>query len=298
MKNVQVLTNPDDISGYVRRLWRTDEFRQSHDDGGIVRDVVDKLATLPRYFYERSDDRAEMGHFTSWWGGIQLRPNDYEKDAVHDLYYFHEMFHAATMPACPGLQYGMYTQKVGNNEGDASVYSEILAYFAMPTLRQKSFQFTIYVDQFLNDPVYRDMWRRNRAEFVDTMKYMRRNVMSADYTPKNTAEEWIHRFADQNRKAGAIWKDRYDEVEQAMWRLRRDCIDQKLGPIKAMDNFMEWVTSDAVTKGTDIPFPDEAHAFADIYWQAKEAYIASTTGRNAGETTQKFNSSGPLTRPP
>lgn len=119
--------------------------------------------------------------------------------------------------------------------------------------------------------------------------HTRRNVMSADYVPKNMAEEWIHRFADQNRKAGAIWKDRYDEVEQAMWRLRQDCVDPKLGYVKAMDNFMEWISSDTITKGTDIPFPDEAHAFADIYWTAKDDYLKSTSRQKIGNTAKEFN---------
>lgn len=274
MKEPIVLISRDDIHAFARNLWRTDDFRQSHDDGGLVFEVVDRLATLPRYFYERSDDRLETGHFTSWWGGIQLRPDDYKQDGVHDVYYLHEMYHAATMPCSPDLIYGAYLQKVSNNESDASVCSEISAYFAMPGLRAKTFGFEIYADRFLKDPLYRALWRNNRREFEELMIIKRRNVMHADYDPQDMPEKWIHLFASQNKDAGPVWRARYDEVEQAMWNLRRACHDSAVGPVKAMTRFMDWITSDAVTNGTTVPFPDEAAAFADIYWRNKDVYTA------------------------
>lgn len=272
MKNVETLITRDEIHAYFRNLWRTDEFRQSHDDGGLVYDAVERLATLPRYVYERSDDRNETGHFTSWWGGIQLRPNDYKSDGVHDLYYLHEIYHAGTMPSCEGLEYPAFLQKLGYNESDASVCSEISAYFAMPGLRKKTFDFEIYADRFLNDPRYQNLWRYNRREFEGTMIIKRRNLMISTYEPQDVPEQWIHMFAKQNKESGPVWKDSFNNIEKATWKLREDCMDPSIGRAKGMQNFMNWLMSDEVTKGTDIPFPDEAKAFADIYWSNKELY--------------------------
>lgn len=33
----------------------------------------------------------------------------------------------------------------------------------------------------------------------------------------------------------------------------------------AMDEFMEWLQSDSITQGTDIPFYEEAVAYAAVY---------------------------------
>jgi hypothetical protein len=277
MKNLKILTEQDEIHAYCRKLWRTDEFRQSHDDGGLVFDVVEKLASLPRYFYERSDDRLETGHFTSWWGGIQLRPDDYKSDGVHDLYYLHEMYHSGTMPCCPDTIYGAFLQKLGNNESDSSVCSEISAYFAMPGLRGKTFDFEIYADRFLSDPTYQSLWRHNRREFEEMMIIKRRNVMHKDFVPQDMPEKWINLFSAQNKESGSVWTDSYNKIEHATWKLRRECLDPSIGRKQAMTNFMGWLTSKNITEGTDIPFPKEAQIFADIYWKNKDIYAKEVT---------------------
>tara|TARA_R110002124_G_scaffold64985_2_gene177199 strand:- start:1831 stop:2727 length:897 start_codon:yes stop_codon:yes gene_type:complete len=272
MKNLEVVTQADEIHAYCQKLWRTDAFKKSYDTGGLVFEVVDKLASLPRYFYERSDDRLETGHFTSWWGGIQLRPNDYKQDGVHDVYYLHEMYHAATMPCCPDLIYGAFLQKLGNNESDASVCSEISAYFEMPELRKETFGFEIYADRFLKDPTYQALWQNNRREFEEMMIIKRRNVMHSTYQPQDMPEKWINLFSSQNKESGTVWTDSYNKIETAMWQLRVESIDSNIGRDQAMKNFMTWLTSDEITNGTDIPFPKEAEVFADIYWRNKKLY--------------------------
>ena len=300
MKNLEILVEPDEIHAFCRKLWRTDDFRQSHDDGGLVFDVIDKLASLPRFFYERSDDRLETGHFTSWWGGVQLRPNDYPKDGVHDLYYLHEMYHAATMPTIPNdLTRSAWGRKLNDNESDASVCSEIAAYFAMPGLRAKTFDFEIYADRFLKDDYYHSLWRNNRREFEETMILHRRNVMSADYVPKDMPEKWIHLFASQNKESSPIWTKSYQTIESKLSTLRRECYDSKIGRKQAMQNFMDWLLSDEITKGTDIPFPEEAKTFADIYWRNKKLYTAEADAfakAQKAASTPKPQTGGPASK--
>jgi hypothetical protein len=266
-----IITGRDEMHRYVRSLWRTDLFRQSHDNGGLAHQIVDKLATWPRYFFERTDDRRETALFTAWWGGIQLRPHDYDNDYIHDLYLLHEMCHAGTMPCRPGLLYDSFMQKSLDNEAGASVISEIAAYFAIPGLREKAFGFEIYADRFLSNPVYQTLWGNNRAEFIEGMIIQRRDVMHPDYKPADLPEKWIHLFAEQNRQACAVWKDCYDRIEQAMWKLRVECTDSKTGRAQAMKNFMAWLTSPAISRD-GVPFYAEAGAFADIYWRNKTEY--------------------------
>ena len=101
---------------------------------------------------------------------------------------------------------------------------------------------------------------------------MRRNVMHPQYQPKDLPEKWIHQFAKQNMEAGALWSNSYNQIEKAMWDLRIESHDPAIGREKAMTKFMDWLTSPEVTKGTDIPFPDEANAFANVYWRNKGLY--------------------------
>jgi hypothetical protein len=53
---------------------------------------------------------------------------------------------------------------------------------------------------------------------------------------------------------------------------------------EAMNKFMTWLTSDKITKNTNIPFPDEARAFAGVYDLNKKLYKT---------TFEKINSNQP-----
>lgn len=276
MKNIVKLVTPDEIHAYVRALFKTDEFRDSYDRGGLVYQVVDDFAAYPKFFYEMTDKRLEYGHFTSWWGGMQLRPDEYKhSDAIHDLYYLHEMKHAGTMPVHPGLMHNTFMRILGDNESDASVTSEIAAYFDMPTLRSKSFTYPIYADRFLNDPVYLNWWKHDSAQFVESMKYKRRDLMDPKYVPQDGPETWIHNFAAQNMALGPVWVKRAADVEQMIWDFRSECRDGAVGPAQALDNMIAYLQSTPVSEGSDIPFIQEAKDAADIIWANKNKYTAS-----------------------
>lgn len=275
MKNIQVLITPDEIRDFTDRLWRTNEFRDSCRRGGLVHQVVDKFSRYPKFFYEATDPYLEAGHFTSWWGGMQLRENEYALDGIHDLYYLHEFVHAGTMPVHPGLEYETFMRILGDNEADASTVSEIAAYFDMPALRAKSFTFEIYADRFLKDPAYHTWWKDNRDDFLESIKYKRRNLMHPAYQPKDSPELWIHNFAAQNMALGDIWRDRVDVVEKMIWDFRSACRNPAIGPAAAMQSQMAFLLSDDITGGTDIPFAAEAKAAAPIIWANKTKYAAS-----------------------
>ncbi len=84
----------------------------------------------------------------------------------------------------------------------------------MPTLRAKSFAYPIYADRFLGDAAHHDWWKHNQAEFIESMKYKRRNLMHSKYVPTDAPETWIHNFAAQNMALGPVWQQRAADVEQ------------------------------------------------------------------------------------
>ncbi len=270
MKDVELLIGRDDVHDFLGGLWRTDLFQTSHEQGGFVFDVVESYASLPRVAFTMSDERKEHAHFSAWWGAIPHR--DYRSDEVHDLYWLHEITHAAEMVYLPDLSHEGFARKMFDNELLASVTSEIRAYFELPGLRARSFDHGIFADRFLEDQELQERWATEPRRVLAELTARRRDVMYSD-TPADKVEGWIRRFASQNLVWAAIWTRRYDEIERAMVDLRRASVRDRRG---AIERHVEWLLSDGVGLGGEIPFPREAEAFAAVYWKNKADYEDDT----------------------
>ncbi len=278
MKSIVPLIERKEAHAFVRGLWRTGMFRGAHDRGsGLVYDLVERFADTPAFFFERSDRRIETPHFSAWWGGIQLREEDYESDAIHDLYYLHEIYHKATMPYAAGLSPAAFAAKMQRNELEASVCSEIAIYFDLPGLRDQTFKHPIYADRFLRDLACREAWLTDRERLIERFRLLRHNVMVSD---RNTdpAECWIRQYARQNDAWAGIWSGRYDAVEAAMVELAERSRTKGRG--RALKVHMDWLASTA-DGGDNVPFLREASAFSEVYWQNKVAVNGAGSTKNA-----------------
>jgi len=265
--SLQILVEADEIQAFIRKQWKTKEFQDSHDNGGFVATVVDKYASLPRFFFEASNPELEAAHFSTWWSGIQKRT--YDNPCIHDLYLLHEMHHAAYMPYVSNIGFDNFCRKMSDSENGASLASEIQIYFEIPGLRAKSFPYEIYVDRFLNDPVIQARWKQNPQNLMEELNLRRRNILETQ-NPADKTEYWIQKFTHQNEAWDHIWSHRYDLVESAMVALReRSQAGDRAGAIK---DHIDWLFSDKIAKGGDIPFPGEAKAMAGIYWLNKGIY--------------------------
>lgn len=265
MKTPLLLPEKSDVHGCIEGLWKTDIFRQSHRAGGFVHNIVDRFARLPRFFAEMSDDYLERAHFNIWWSG--LHPRAYESAANHDLYLLHEIAHGGDMVHIAGQHAENFHRKMIDNELYASAISEIVAYFALPDLRAMTFTEEIFADRFLRDPAFQAKWKEDPERFGLEICYRRRQAM---FYPErgDKAAEWLHRFTSQNDRWFMIWKHKFDLVETAMETLTRTAL---LGDRKgALERHIDWLCSKEISRGGDIPFPDEAAAFAEIYWKNRE----------------------------
>jgi hypothetical protein len=270
MHNLEQVVTHQDVHTYIRHIWKTDLFRHSHDNGGIVFDVVDQFSWLPRLFCEETNRHLERSHFSTHWG-IITRRHDYTNPYVHDLYYLHEMTHAGTMPAIHGIGRIAFDEKMQRNELVASTTSEIEIYFEMPELRALSFPFPIYADRFLNDPAMQKLWKMNKSVAIETIRTIRRDVMlSKPEHLMDLTELWIRRFAEQNSAYGIIWSDRYSEVEDHMAQLQQAAAEDRGA---ALARHAAWITEEAARDQVDfIPFRLEAELFAAFYWANKARY--------------------------
>jgi hypothetical protein len=266
-----ILVERQDIHEYVSSLWKTDIFRDEHDrHNGVIRKLVEQFAYVPRVFAHSSNDHLERSHFSTWWNVIMLR-DDYENPYVSDLYYAHEIFHAANMPYLPGIGKVAFDEKMQRNELEASTFSEIELYFQMPGLRERSFPYPIYADRFLEDEAIRILWSKNREVAVETLRTIRRDVMMSK--PEHTmdlTERWIRRFAEQNAIYSITWSDRYGEVEQHMHDFTLAALEDRQ---TGADMHVNWLKKEAGKDPVDfIPFRREAELFAGFYWSNKEKY--------------------------
>ncbi|MGB9151593.1 MAG: hypothetical protein WCD70_00720 [Alphaproteobacteria bacterium] len=276
MKNSQLLVTKADIHDYVGTLWQTDAFRNSHKKNGVVFDVVDKFAILPRLFCESTNDKLERAHFSTWWGAMMKR-DDYTNPSIADLYLIHEFYHAATMPYVSGIGKAAFNEKMARNELEASVFSEIQIYFEMPGLRESSFAYPIYADRFIKNPDLQTLWQHNKQIAIETLRVARRDVMvSKPEYELDIAEQWIRRFAEQNDAYSITWSDRYSEIEKHMYDFQLASMTGSRQD--ALSRHRDWIEAEAAKDPKDsVPFRLEAELFTAFYWANKAKYQVAMT---------------------
>jgi hypothetical protein len=288
MKNITPLITPDQIRRYVHELWKTDEFRANHAGKGMVFDFVERFSRVPRLFSDMSDATLETPHFSSWWNVISRR-DTYAKPAIHDLYYLHEIIHAATIAHIPEISFESFQQKMTANELDTSVATEIIVYFEIPGLRDRAFEHDIYADRFLGDRSFRRFWSNDREGATEYLRESRRDVMFGKRPETlDPIEAAIHLYASQNTQWQMVWKIRYGEVEQAMDEFKRRA--RELDGAAAVEHLIARLEDPRHTRGTDVPFRREAEAFASIYWNNKDHYqemIASLSQQGSRRSPQQ-----------
>lgn len=274
MHDLTAFTRASDLHEYVKRLWSTPDFRTNHEDEGFIHVIVQKMAEKgPVLFFSMDDPDVEWSQFTTWMGALARRP-DYENDAIHDLYYLHEFVHMATMEYNPDLSFAAWHRKMCENEMMASVHSECYAYFELPDLRAKSFDFEIWVDRHLSDEDEDDFvdqvlgslqGKPSRIESNEDRKNMvgfliraRKEAMTTP-DPFDFLEMQIHYYAMQNVQWSNIWSDNFREVESHMAEYLEHAQDN---PSDAVDAHIIWL-QDKMGDGVT-PYQPEAEAFAQV----------------------------------
>jgi hypothetical protein len=253
------LRTPAAVRDFTRGQWRTDHFRES----AWIADLVDRFAARPRLFFRYTWPDVEWSHFTTWMHAIALR--DYDAPAISDLYLLHELWHVVTHTDDPTADFGAWYRKMTTLEFEASLASEVLAYFHMPGLRADSFGFGIWADRFLDGPLTPDRQAHIAAERIRAMR---------DPDPFDFAEQQIAAYARQNFRWASVWKDRWREVEAA---------GRRLTETGDLDAHVDWLEARMAPRGRfgaslpdRVPFPEEAVTFAAIV--AENRKVAGNPG--------------------
>lgn len=286
-----LLSKPGEIHDYVMDLWTPNgEVQWNHQKGGMVRDIVEKFARLPRIFFKASDPKIEWTHFSPWWGAIQFA--EYERTTIRDLRYLHEIYHAATMPHARGMSLATMAARNAQNEREASTFSEMAVYLEMPRIRERCFPHPIFMDRLAyRDPETRE--RRNDRLFerwtsepdvvFQELLYARLNVVLADDADVDMSDpqiEWLRRYPEQGDIWNGVWAERHRLVDDAMVTLRERC--NGIGRVEAGKRHLDWLLSKEISGDTAVPFHREAVAFRSTFDDLIASYDAKM--RDAGET--------------
>jgi hypothetical protein len=262
MRDVRALVTPEEIHGFFKDLWQTEEFRDSHASGGYVFQWIERLADYPRFIGELTEPRIERAHFSPWWNVLGRR--HYDNPAIHDLFYLHETAHMAMLVYEETMSWAAWAAKMADNEMLASLESETLVYLALPSLRTKSFPTTIWADRFLAEETHGG-GMRDAAVRAAHRSFMLMERYRARRVPDDDLEHRIATFQQENDAWADIWRDNFREVERAMRTFRGMATHDRAA---ASAWLREWHDTHA-RAGDGVPFRTEATRFAEVYWRSR-----------------------------
>ena len=271
MKNLKVLYHADDIHNHFLSEWKTDLFKKEHQkSGSFIHKIMERVARYPLFLYTASDhptsgilvrDKTEYRHFSPWWGGIHDYP--IESQGLHDSYCLHELHHKGYMTYLPGISFDVFREKMQRSETYATIASMFEIYFCYPELRAMTFEFEILADRFLQDHNFVTAYKEDSFATREQIYLMLRDAALRP-NPDDPLEQQIYVYGRQNEAWANVWSLSYNSVETRMDALQH-AIRSGADRQGAMDEFMGWLQSDKITKGSEIPFIEEATAFAAVY---------------------------------
>lgn len=287
MKSIQQLAQPGDIHDYVMGLWSDGPIKRSHAEGGIVHEVIDRFARLPRFFYQPSQQAIEWTHFSPWWGGILLA--DYDNAIIRDLRFLHEIYHSATMPYVRDGNVPTLEAMQFGNERQASCFTEMAIYLELPELREIAFDHPIFVDRFLfpdgdfsaPDATWLARWHEDRQLTFDRLLYERTKVILAPDEEVDIHDPqivWLRRYGEQGKAWIRIWAGRFRDVQGRMLDLEEE-VRAGGSRADALQRHLDWLTDPVRTDGGDVPFHREAAEFRETFDELIRVYDEAMQAR-------------------
>lgn len=268
MKNFTTIVEPQAIFEYLGSLWRSDIFKQSHQDPhGYIHQISKQFSQTPRIFFEMHQETMEMVHFSSWFHAIQHR-HHYTNDILHDLYYHHEFFHINTMIHQDNLSFEQWKEKMSSNEFWASLESECLIYFYMPELRSQSFKEKIWVDQFLRDSYYKGLFGKYGQYENDLARKLKSRIAfyrdNCQFNPVTVLDNQIADYTESSEEWAKIWHedDAWRNVETQMVRFLKEV---KTNLEQAVQSHINWINQHQEKDEHHIAFGKQARGYSAVH---------------------------------
>ena len=278
MNNLTLLPSCTDVIGYVRDHWKTDLFRRNQDErGGYLQQYVDLFAGRPRIFYDMDDAELERNHFTVWMNAIQRR-DGYTNPHLEDMYNLHEMVHAIDMRYDSHSTHFDWSVRSLVNELKATIETEVVLYFALPGLREKTFPFEIWADRFLRDrvllspqhPTNHGFFAADPDGFRNALLKKRWDVRHGP-TPGDVIEGMIYGYVARNDEWDRIWADCFPEIDAHMEEFDLRCHRNRADAIRW---HADWLLA---MKGTGVcPYQAQAVEYVRVAADFKRKFASQT----------------------
>ena len=115
----------------------------------FYRNLVEWVVENRAPFFFHQSKPYEYAHFSQYWQGFLIRDGVYENATVQSMYYLHDfthnLFYATFKPRNIPIEF--WTKILKANEYVSSDETEIMIYYRVPGLRQKTFEYPIMYDK-------------------------------------------------------------------------------------------------------------------------------------------------------
>lgn len=226
MKKIEIIQK-ENVTAYIQSLWKSEIFRESHF---FIDLIVKEVSRAPLFFYEASHEREKL-QLSALYRHIMHR--DYNNDYIHDLYYFHELVHIATL-SYTSPNFSHWREKLSENELIASLYSEAFIYYFLPQLLNKTFD-NLWVKRFMDDtrineiglPLHKEKdknfqignffslelhnWPFKFQQIIQDRRRLRQANVAQD-----KEEEWIIKYNGVREKWLNKWQPYYKDIDTTM----------------------------------------------------------------------------------
>jgi hypothetical protein len=255
-----------DVAQWARDLLRHPAIQESaQTPGSLYHRTIEQLAQAPLIVRIPQATLVERLNFTAWARVQTLRTHEYHDDqaVLGDLYLLHEWTHMTHMTY--GARDG-WRHKMLADETFATLTSEVLIFFDIPTLRAAFPLEGIWADRFLENRIRLHDVLTNQAFYREDPEGFRRAVerifLDIPHRAHCTLDPHERRSAiyrEANHAWCDIWEANAFEVERAMIRFY-ETVSQD--PDAAVESHLAWLASHTVD---GVFFPEEASSYIAAY---------------------------------
>lgn len=208
MKDIHYYKDPEQLKAFIYKQITVVPELQAHPFYSKLIDFI-VYERAPIFFKAHKD--YEWSHFTQYFNYCIMRP--YNNDTISTLYYIHDFIHMLfSYPLQPhNMFFEDFLRVVRYNEYIASNDSEILTYYRIPALRQKTFDHPILYDHLIKEypqaptpKILEQIRKKCVLEWYISIQWKRISDQTTSF---------IQQFKKTNLARSLLWYEQFPVIE-------------------------------------------------------------------------------------
>lgn len=224
------------------------------------------LKNLPKRFIFYDGDSLPIGFFFTYYGFMHSRR--YDNQHIADLLLVHEFSHFNRFTKIPSNNYVEWSDKMMQDEYDASVDSEMLIYYTGKSDCGLAYRYYTF-----NHPILFDKLKINnildehgKIDVPDIENMCRKFRDKAIYSPKGFIEEQIQNYQKSNRYWCSLYAKTYKKLESFNIEISNKTVNPNITDADLLKYFLENIQE--IINYTDEPI----ERFEEYYTKVNETY--------------------------